>query len=33
MMALVTPPASWWSVNGFAGPIAITDLIAAGNLY
>ena len=33
MMAMVTPSATWWSVNGFSGPITITDLIAAGNLY
>ena len=33
MMALVTPSATWWSVNGFTGPLTITDLIAAGNLY
>jgi hypothetical protein len=33
MMALITPPAPWWQVNGFAGPITITELIAAGNLF
>ena len=33
MMALIQPSATWWSVNGFSGPITITELIAAGNLY
>lgn len=32
IMALITPPVSWWKQNGFAGPVLVNDLITAGNL-
>lgn len=28
-----TPKVPWWQANGFDGPIDISDLIAAGNLF
>lgn len=33
MLALIVPPATWWSMNGFTGEITITELIAAGYLF
>ncbi|MBR0693694.1 hypothetical protein [Bradyrhizobium lablabi] len=33
MMALITPGVPWWQAHGFAGPITVKDLIAAGNLF
>lgn len=27
------PQASWWSANGFAAPVGLPDLMAAGNLF
>lgn len=33
IMALITPPVPWWRANGFSGPILVSDLIAAGNLF
>lgn len=33
IMALITPPIPWWQVNGFSGPVVVSDLIAAGNLF
>jgi hypothetical protein len=31
-LALIQPPVSWWSANGFSGPVTVMDLINAGNL-
>jgi hypothetical protein len=33
VMALITPGVPWWQANGFSGPILVSDLIAAGNLF
>lgn len=33
LLSIVAPPTVWWKVNGFEGPISLTELIAAGNLY
>lgn len=33
IMALITPNVLWWQANGFSGPVLISDLIAAGNLF
>ena len=30
---LATPQLPWWQANGFTGPIALSDLISAGNLF
>ncbi len=28
-----SPPMPWWQANGFTSPVALSDLIAAGNLF
>lgn len=33
VMALITPRVPWWQANGFSGPILVSDLIAAGDLF
>jgi hypothetical protein len=33
VMALITPPIPWWQANGFQGPVLVSDLITAGNLF
>ena len=33
VMTLITPSIPWWKANGFPGPILVSDLIAAGNLF
>lgn len=33
IMALITPNVPWWQANGFSGPVLVSDLIAAGNLF
>lgn len=33
MIAIIAPPVPWWQANGFSGPITVTDLIAAGDLF
>lgn len=33
IMNLITPGVPWWQANGFSGPVLVSDLIAAGNLF
>ncbi|WP_439398656.1 hypothetical protein ACRQ5Q_14990 [Bradyrhizobium sp. PMVTL-01] len=33
IMALINPNVPWWKANGFSGPIVVSDLIAAGDLF